>query len=286
MPKSWPSSPLKAAKRAFDLLTCPPTQLAFDGRGFNHLPQRILPLDELTTVLISDKTPRRVRDQVWRELVTRANRDGPGWVVAAVGIAMPGLRATAGFLAARWRGDTVDLDAELLAGFVERLHTIDLDEPRVCGRLIDAGVRAAKRSRDAQEETEAIRVDSAWSKAPQQPWDHPDWVLARAVAAAVIAPDECLLIGATRLEDIPLQVVADKLEVSTAVAAAWRRAAERRVASAIATGELDWVPIATRPARTGRTTGRSATSASGGRARPVPGIDSVNAGDHTASPAA
>ena len=43
---------------------------------------------------------------MWRELVVRARRDGPAWVVAAVGVAMPGLRRIAGMLAAGWRGDT------------------------------------------------------------------------------------------------------------------------------------------------------------------------------------
>src|SRR5689334_12682121 len=90
--RPWPRTPLDAAQRAFDLLVCPPAPLAFDGRGFPGLPNRILPLDELKKLLIDDATPRSVRDVVWRELVVRARRDGPAWVIAAVGIAMPGLR--------------------------------------------------------------------------------------------------------------------------------------------------------------------------------------------------
>jgi hypothetical protein len=75
-------------------------------------------------------------------------------------------------------------------------------------------------------------------------------VLARAVAAAVITPDECLLISATRLDETPLRAVADALGVSVALAGAWRRAAEQRLAGAIADGELEWVPLV--PARPGR----------------------------------
>jgi hypothetical protein len=243
MSKPWPSSPLSALARAFDLLTCPPAPLAFDARGLPALPQQILPLDELRTALISDATPKPVRDLVWRDLVTRARRDGPAWVVACVGIAIPGLRAQAGRLAARWHGDTQDLDAELIAGFVARLGTVDLDVPRIVGRLIDAGARAAKRCREAEEATSTVHIDGSWSRAPQEPWDHPDWVLARAVAAAVIDPEEHLLIGATRLEDIPLQVVADKLGISVTLAASWRRKAERRLVTAIAGGELDWIDL-------------------------------------------
>src|SRR3954463_6916065 len=96
--RSWPSTPLDAAQRAFDLLVCPPAPLAFDGRGFPGLPNKILPLDQLKKLLIDDATPRSVRDAVWRELVVRPRRDGPAWVIAAVGIAMPGLRRIAGRL--------------------------------------------------------------------------------------------------------------------------------------------------------------------------------------------
>jgi hypothetical protein len=71
---------------------------------------------------------------------------------------MPGLRRSAGRVARGWRGDTNDRDAELLAGFVARLAAVDLDEPRICGRLLDAGERAARRACDHAEETEALRV--------------------------------------------------------------------------------------------------------------------------------
>jgi hypothetical protein len=118
----WPSSPLAAASRAFDLLTCAPAPLAFDGRAFPGLPERMMPLDELRKILLARSTSVAVRDAVWRELVIRARRDGPAWVVAAVGMAIPGLRRTGGLLASGWRGDTADLDAELIVGFGAAAH--------------------------------------------------------------------------------------------------------------------------------------------------------------------
>lgn len=238
--KAWPSTPLDAAQRAFDLLTCPPAPLGFDCRGFTGLPQRILPLDELKQILIATATPRPVRDAVWRELVIRARRDGPAWVIATAGIAMPGLRRMAGMLATGWPGDSSDRDAELLTGFVERLRTIDLTERRIVGKLIDAGARAVKLAREREEQVDTIRVPVTWSMPPQHPWDHPDWVLARAVAAAVIGPEENLLISATRLGHVPLQVVADHLHIPVSQAAEWRRNAERRLAVAVRGGELAW----------------------------------------------
>src|ERR1700730_479236 len=99
---TWPSSPLAAASRAFDLLTCAPAPLAFDGRAFEGLPERMMPLDDLRKILLARSTSVAVRDAVWRELVIRARRDGPAWVVAAVGMAIPGLRRTGGLHASRW----------------------------------------------------------------------------------------------------------------------------------------------------------------------------------------
>src|SRR5690242_20481980 len=84
----WPAGPLDAAQRAFDLLVHPPAPLAFDCRGFDGLPERLVALDELKQLLIADGVPYETRDGVWRELIIRARRDGPAWVVACVGIAL------------------------------------------------------------------------------------------------------------------------------------------------------------------------------------------------------
>ena len=241
--RPWPAGPLDAAQRAFALLTARPTPLAFDGQGRSGIPQRLLALDELKHHLIKDSTARATRDEVWQEIVIRARRDGPAWVVAAVGIAMPGLRRRAALLSRGWHGDTADLDSELLLGFLERLKTIDLEEGNICSRLIDAGARAVKRSRQHSEDTEAVHTGRPGSLPPARPWDHPDFVLARAVSAAVIGPEEYLLISETRLSQVRLQEVAERLGVATAIAAAWRRRAEHALREAIRDGELRWVNL-------------------------------------------
>jgi hypothetical protein len=215
---SWPSTPLDAAEKAFTLLAEPPSQVPFDARGFDGLPDRILPLDELRRLLLAAGTDQTVRDAVWRELVIRARRDGPAWRVAAVGVAMPGLRRQAGLLAAGWHGDTHDLDAELVVGFMECLARVDLDQPRICGRLLEAGVRAARKVREAQSDTMLIRSGEPGAVLPIRPWDHPDLVLARAVAVAVLDRDEARLIAATRLEHDTLARVAAQIGISAQTA--------------------------------------------------------------------
>jgi transposase-like protein len=239
----WPSTPLDAAEKAFTLLAEAPTHVPFDARGFDGLPDRIVPLDELRRLVLAAATSSQVRDAVWRELVVRARRDGPAWRVAAVGMAMPGLRRQAGMLAAGWRGDTHDLDAELLVGFMECLARVDLDEPRVCGRLIEAGVRAARKFRDAESDTTLIRSGEAGAVMPIHPWDHPDLVLARAIATAVLDRDEATLIAATRLDNLALAHVAAQIGISPQLASDWRKKAEKRLVEAIGAGELSFVPL-------------------------------------------
>jgi hypothetical protein len=243
---SWPSAPLDAAEKAFTLLAKAPSHVPFDARSFEGLPDRIILLDELRRLLLAARTNQKVRDAVWRELVVRARRDGPAWRVAAVGVAMPGLRRQAGALAAGWHGDTHDVDAELLVGFMECLARVDLDEPRICGRLIEAGVRAARKIRDAESDTRLIRSGEAGSLLPIRPWDHPDLVLARAVAVAVIDRDEARLIAATRLEHDTLARVAAQIGISPQTASAWRARAEKRLQQAIGDGELSFVPLRSR----------------------------------------
>jgi hypothetical protein len=202
-----------------------------------------MPLDELKRWLLRRGTPARVRDGVWRELVARARREGPAWVVAAVGVAMPGLRAMAGKLAAGYAGDTDDLDAELLAGFVRKLREVevDVDEPKVLLRLLWAAERAGRKVRYAQVSTDPLEFEPAGPRTPLLPWGHPDLVLASAVRAAVIDTDEAAMIAATRLEGVPVEVAATWWGIAPQRASQWRKLAERRLVAAIRAGELSEV---------------------------------------------
>jgi hypothetical protein len=71
MSRSIYGPPLVTAQRAFEVLVCPPAPLAFDGRGFAGLPQRMLPLDELRRSLMRDESTREIHDPVWQELEVR-----------------------------------------------------------------------------------------------------------------------------------------------------------------------------------------------------------------------
>jgi hypothetical protein len=239
----WPTTALAAAERAFELLTCEPNPLSLDCRELPGLPTSDVPLGELRRLLMRDEISRETRDAVWRRLVVRARGGEAAWRVAVVGMALPGLRRMAGLLARGWHGDSCDRDSEMITGFLDRLADIDLNHTRIAGKLIDAAARAVKLVLEREATAETAHVSATWSIPPRPIFDHPDWVLARAVAAGVIGPEEWQLISRTRLENQSLQTVADDLQVSTAIAAAWRRRAELAVSEAIAAGELDRVSL-------------------------------------------
>ncbi|GAA2713083.1 hypothetical protein [Actinoplanes palleronii] len=240
---SWPSSPLQAAQRAFSLLLTPPTAFTYDTSEIEALACGPVPLDRLRGLLLCARTTPQDRDIVWRDLVMRARRDGPGWVIAAAGVAMPGLRRAARRLATGWPGDVHDLDAELLTGFVAALRTVDVDSPRICGRLIEAGVRAARKVRDASAEQVARIAGIPGPALPARPADHPDFVLARAVAVGVVDADEAYLIGATRLEGASLAQAGEQRGISPQLASTWRTQAEARLRAAIQDGDLAFVTL-------------------------------------------
>ena len=235
----WPSSPLAAVGRAFDLLVAPPTRYLLDGTGVPGLPDGPLAMDRLRRLLLSGSTSAVTRDAVWREVVERTRRpapEGAGWMVIAAGLALPGLTVAAAGLCRGRRGEEADIDAEVLAGFLDRLATVDVTGPRVVGRLIDAAARSGRRARRAGGE---VPVGATWARQPSPPRDHPDWVLARAVSVGVLDRTEARLIGVTRLEGVPLVQAAAALRIDRRTAASWRRRAEARLRDAVLAGEVD-----------------------------------------------
>ena len=135
--------PFDAADTAFRLLCAGPQPLALHAsKVAAGLPDRPVPLDELRVLLLHPSTSARARNQVWAELVRRARAGDPAWTVGLAGIAMPGLRRAVGSLAAAWRGDPADLQAEVLTGFLAAVRALDPDDldraagvPAVLGRL-------------------------------------------------------------------------------------------------------------------------------------------------------
>lgn len=233
------ASPLDSADFAFRALTQGPEPLSVNGRRIGRgLPQRRIPLDELKRLLLRASTGPAVRDAAWQLLVRRARRDGPAWVIGTVGVAMPGLRRAAGRVSRGYRGDTADLDAEVLTGFLTALRTIDVTRPKIVLRLCLAGYRAGSKLRYAEAAFTSRRADADTSVPPPRPWGHPDFVLADAVAKNVITAGQAELIARTRLEDLELEDAARDLGISYPAAKMRRLRAEWKVADAIFSGKV------------------------------------------------
>ncbi len=228
---------LDAIEYRFRLLRAGPKPMSVDGRQLGHgLPRRLIPLPELSAILMHPSCDFATRDRVWRLLVTQARTGGETWTVGAVGVALPGLRNAAARLA---RAVTGDVQAALVTEFVAALCTVRLDEPRVVSRLIDAASSAARAALRANEPAASGEVNFAPGSAlPPPPYGHPDLVLARAVAAGVITAGEADLIGTTYLEDVSVAEYADRTGVSRWTVYKRRKAAEGRLVHAINAGSL------------------------------------------------
>ncbi|MGW1680073.1 hypothetical protein [Saccharopolyspora sp. NPDC002376] len=242
---TWPGNPLDAAREAFGWLTVGDHPVAVDGRLFDHLPSREIPVDELRDLLLAQGCPRRVWDQVWAHVIGRSRIEGGTWTVVAVGLALPMLTLLAVRMTERWADDPADIHAEILRGFLEALHTVDLAAGRITIRLRWAAYRAGHRAVNAALDGPTPKPLGFHSSEPRSAAGHPDLVLARAVEAGVLTRTEAELIGATRLEGVELADWPHHPELTYEGLRSIRRRAEARLVSWLAessTGPCDGDP--------------------------------------------
>jgi hypothetical protein len=224
-------SPLGVARSAFMQLATGSDPLALDTTPYPGLPDRMVPLSDLRSRLLSRSCPPPTRDAVWRELVTRSREHGGQWTIGCVGLALPALTTLASELSARFAGDRSDVHAEVLRGFLAGLATIDLDRRAIMTRLRWTAYRAGHAALREALTAPTPFGDSYHSAAPPAPFGHPDLVLVRAITARVITPVEADLIGATRLEHLRLRAWASDHGVGYEAARKARQRAERRLVS-------------------------------------------------------
>jgi hypothetical protein len=230
---------LDIARDAFTWLVTGPHPVSLNGRLFPGLPNRHVPLDEVRDRLLARRCPQATRDAVWAHLVLRSRTEGATWTVAAVGVALPALTSVAATLSDRFAGDPADVHAEVLRGFLTALSTVDLRRPRIMLRLRWAAYRSGY---DALLEALSGPTPVALgfrSTPPHPPWGHPDLVLARAVADGVLTRTEAELIGATRLEEVPVADWAVQHQAGEWAVYKARKRAELRLAAYLRDGLRD-----------------------------------------------
>jgi hypothetical protein len=235
--------PLDLAWQCFTYLVSGPDPVSVDGRDFPGLPPRALPLDELRERLLKPDCPCHTRDAVWAHLVQRSRDEGATWTLACAGMALPALRGVVRWVSDRYPGeDRFDIEAEVLSGFLTGLATVDLHRPRVLVRLRWAAYRAGHAALCEALNAPRPVGPGFHSCAPRLPWGHPDFVLARAVAALVLSPAEADLISATRVGEVPLIDWAGEHGLRPGSVYKARRRAEHRLVAFLRDQALDSTP--------------------------------------------
>ncbi|MDT0304317.1 hypothetical protein [Streptomonospora wellingtoniae] len=236
------SAPLRAAEHAFarlaeELWLFPEIASESPDAG-GCVPPTTMDLHRVRTWLLEPATSHRDRDRTWRRVIARARADEE-WMVAAIGLAMPGLRAAAR-RATRGLDEAAaaDVEAEILAAFVTAVGAVDLSWTRLVWRLRCRAQRAGIRARHREDRQPRVGDQLCESAAPRPPWGHPDLVLADAVAAGVITPAEAQLIGETRLAATTLHQFAADLGLGYKTVHKRRHRAEARLVAAIEAGDI------------------------------------------------
>lgn len=230
------ATPIGIVDAAFQDLCARP--LTLDGEALGRgLPARAIPLDEMQACLLSRATSFETRDAVVAELIRRYHIDGDDWGIALAGVLLPGVRLVAARLARGFPGDTDCIDAAVLAGFFDAAASCSLDGRRLSAHLLWAAFREGHAIRIQDVVAAQYRSKQPIGVGVLRPSGHPDFVLARAVAAEVITTAEADLIGATRLDGVSLASIAKRDGVSIPTVRRRRQRAEARLIAFIRTGK-------------------------------------------------
>jgi hypothetical protein len=220
------------ARSSFAWLVTGPDPVSVDGREVPGLPARPVPLDELGTLLLAEDCAQATRDAAWAYLITRARDERGTWTVACVGLALPVLLRVAAIVTRRFTGDTHDLNAAVLAGFLAGLHEVDLVRPAILARLYYAAYREGRHALNEAAGGPIPAGDVVFDSAPPpRPEGHPDLVLAAAVRAGAITADEAGLISETRVGETSLAEAAQARGMTYKRLAKIRERAEPRLAA-------------------------------------------------------
>ncbi|GAB3000713.1 MULTISPECIES: hypothetical protein [Amycolatopsis] len=220
------------ARSSFAWLVTGPEPVSVDGREIPGLPPRLVPLDELGTMLLAEDCTQATRDAAWAYLITRARTEGGTWTVACVGLALPVLLRVAAIVTRRFTGDTHDLNAAVLTGFLAELREVDLIRPAILARLYYAAYREGRLALHDAVGGPIPAGDLVFDSAPPpRPEGHQDLVLATAVRAGAITADEAGLISETRVGETSLAEAAHARGMTYKATAKIRERAEPRLAA-------------------------------------------------------
>ncbi|MEU8175599.1 hypothetical protein AB0C14_22190 [Microbispora hainanensis] len=231
--------PLDVAENAFRLLMQGPEPLSVDGTRFCvGLLRRTIPLDELRAILLHPSCGRKTRDEVWRHLIAQSRTQHGAWTVAAVALALPMLRRLVRTLSETVTADREDLEAEVLACYLDALNRVNLAWTHPLLRLFRLTRFAVLRAYAVKPPELLTDPDLTRDESLVYPAGHPDLLLAEAVRQQIITAEAAELIGLTRLESLPLSVYCRRRGLLYCAVLKRRQRAEARLAKALIDGEL------------------------------------------------
>ncbi|WP_052681519.1 MULTISPECIES: hypothetical protein [Frankia] len=169
-----------------------------EGRDVHEeLPQRPVGIGELQALVSRAELSAQARAAVWRDLARR--QDEEGWLVAAVGVALPMLRHISAALTEGRPGLRADLDGEVLTGFLEALRASESGlgvEHRLVWGAYRAGLAFACTQFPRLPVGTCVPVTAAW---PPQPWGAGlRRLLAQSVRVGVLSGAEAKLVASAR----------------------------------------------------------------------------------------
>ncbi|MEV0830174.1 hypothetical protein [Nonomuraea rubra] len=207
------------------------------------MPDRPIPLDELRAILLHPSCSRATRDEVWRHLIEQARTHRDAWMVAAAALALPMLRRLLKTLAETINVEREELEAEVLACFVEAVCRVELSWSNPVLRLSRLTQFAVLRAHcPDQPEPLSDPERDLDRRALAYPRGHADLLLAQAVELGIISAEAAELIGFTRLENIPLSAYCRRRGLLYCTELKRRQRAEARIRQALIAGELSSRP--------------------------------------------
>lgn len=223
--------PFTMVEEEFQAFGRPPNSQLVECEALSAaLPPGPLPPSELRDLLLQKTTAYGTRDEALAWMVRQAQTDGDSWIVAALGMLLPGLRSHTAGLAARCPSLIPDMQAEVIDATVAAVLGLHPGKSHIAASLVWAGYRGGHRFVTAQLNEETRREPSQCIRS-DSPGGHPDLVLYRAVSEGVINRRDAAIIGDTRLGDFRLAGLADVNSKTYQRLAKQRRRAETRLAA-------------------------------------------------------
>lgn len=128
-------------RRCADSDPTPPLRL-FDGSDRAGVP---LALGQARRLLYDRSVCPAARAALWRQIAERARfeAEGSDWPTAVVWLGLPGLRNTAFEIMRRFRAERGDVEAELVAGYLEALSEAGAHDPDPGGAVLRSACSGA-----------------------------------------------------------------------------------------------------------------------------------------------